>query len=117
MIETAAALVAGFAVMTGVLAVAAPPRQARIPRLVSANVARWWARESTLAAGTGWAGLDARTLVALQVCAALAAAICATSMTGLMVLAVPAAAGGASGRPAGGKSPSRTPRSPCTRRA
>ncbi len=108
MIETAAALVAGFAVMTGVLAVAAPPRQARIPRLVSANVARWWARESTLAAGTGWSGLDARTLVALQVCAALAAAICATSMTGLMVLAVPAAAGGASAVRAAVKARART---------
>src|SRR5260370_9557922 len=95
MIETAAALVAGFAVMTGVLAVAAPPRQARIPRLVSANVARWWARESTLAAGTGWSGLDARTLVALPVCAALAPPICPTSMTGLMVLAGPAVGRGA----------------------
>ena len=93
MIETAAALTAGFAVMAAVLAVGAPPPQSRIPALVSATAARWWARESALAAGTAWGWLDARTLVALEACAALAAATCATSMTGLIVLSVPAAAG------------------------
>ena len=108
MIETAAALVAGVAVMAAVLAVAAPPPQAHIPGLLSANAARWWARESTLAAGTGWSRLDARTLVALEVCAALAAAVCAMSLTGLMVLAVPAAAGGASAVRAAVKARART---------
>jgi tight adherence protein B len=96
MIETAAALIAGFAVMAAVLAVGAPPPQARIPALVFAAAARWWAHETTLAAGTGWTWLDARTLVALEACAALTAALCATAMTGLVVLVVPAAAVGAS---------------------
>jgi tight adherence protein B len=96
MIETAVALIAGFAVMAAVLAVGAPPPPSRIPALVSAGAARWWARESALAAGTDWGRLDARILVALEACAALAAAWCAASATGLIVLAIPAAAGGAS---------------------
>jgi tight adherence protein B len=95
MIETAAALVAGLAAMTAVLAVGAPQPQARIPTLVTTMAARWWTGEKALAAGTSWLWLDARTLVALEGCAALAAALCATSMTGLIVLAFPAAAGGA----------------------
>ena len=96
MIETAAALIAGFAVMAAVLAVGEPLPQSRISALVSATAARWWAREGALAAGTGWGWLDARTLLALEVCAALAAATSATSMTGLIVLSVPAAAGAVS---------------------
>lgn len=96
MIEIPAALSAGFAVMVAVLAVGAPPPRARIPVLVSATAARWWAHERTLVAATGWGWLDARTLVALEVCTALVAASCATSLTGLPVLAAPAAAGGAS---------------------
>jgi Flp pilus assembly protein TadB len=96
MIETAAALIAGFAVMAAVLAVGAPAPQSRISALVYATAARWWAREGALAAGTGWGWLDARTLLALEGCAALAAATCATLMTGLIVLSLPAAAGAVS---------------------
>jgi len=96
MIETAAALIAGFSVMAAVLAAGAPPPQARIPALVSTAAARWWAHENTLAAGTAWGWLDARTLIALEACAAVAAVLCATSMTGLIVLAVPAATAGVS---------------------
>jgi tight adherence protein B len=96
MIETAAALIAGFAVMAAVLAVGAPPPQSRIAALISATAARWWAREGALAAGTGWGWLDARTLLAVEGCAALAAATCATWMTGLIVLSVPAGAGAVS---------------------
>jgi tight adherence protein B len=96
MIETAAALIAGFSVMAAVLAAGAPPPEARIPALVSVTAARWWAHERTLAAGTAWGWLDARTLIVLEACAAVAAALCATSMTGLIVLAVPAATSGAS---------------------
>lgn len=95
MIETAAALIAGFAVMAAVLAVGAPP-QSRISALVSATAARLWAREGALADGTGWGWLDTRTLLALEICAALAAATFATSITGLIVLSVPAAAGAVS---------------------
>jgi tight adherence protein B len=95
MIETAAALVAGLAVMTGVLAVGAPAPEARIAPSVTAAAGRWWTRQAALAAGTGWPWLDGRVLTVLEICAALAAALCATSMTGLIVLAFPAAAGGA----------------------
>jgi tight adherence protein B len=96
MIETAAALIAGFAVMAAVLAVGGPPPRSRVLPLASAVTARWWANERDLAAGTDWGWLDARTLVVLEGGAALAAALCATLMTGLTVLALPAAAGGAS---------------------
>ena len=95
MIETAAALVAGVAVMAAALALGAPPPQARILAWLSAIADRWWTHETTLAAATGWGWLDGRTLVALEGCAAFAAASCATAMTGLIVLAIPAAAGGA----------------------
>ena len=95
MIETAAALAAGLAVMTAVLAVGAPQPNLRLPALVTVAAARWWTGEKALAAGTSWLWLDARTLVALEGFAAVAAALCATSMTGLIVLGFPAAAGGA----------------------
>lgn len=82
--------------MTAVLAVGAPPPQSRIRALVSAAAGRWWKQERALAAGADWGWLDARTLFALEGCAALSAAACTTSLTGLIVLAVPAAACGAS---------------------
>jgi tight adherence protein B len=63
--------------------------------LVAAATGRWWTRQTTLATGTGWPWLDGRVLMVLEVSAALAAAGCATSMTGLIVLAFPAAAAGA----------------------
>jgi tight adherence protein B len=107
MIETAA-LIAGFAVMAAVLAIGARPAQPRISALVAATAARWWAREGALAADTGWGWLDARTLLALEVCSALLAAVCATSMTGLIVLSVPAAAGAVSAARAVVKARSRT---------
>jgi Flp pilus assembly protein TadB len=108
MIETAAALIAGFAVMAAVLAIGARPAQPRISALVVATAARWWAREGALAAGTGWGWLDARTLLAVEGCAALLAAVCATSMTGLIVLSVPAAVGAVSAARAVVKARSRT---------
>jgi Flp pilus assembly protein TadB len=108
MIETAAALIAGFAVMAAVLAIGARPAQPPISALVVATAARWWAREGALAAGTGWGWLDARTLLAVEGCAALLAAVCATSMTGLIVLSVPAAVGAVSAARAVVKARSRT---------
>jgi Flp pilus assembly protein TadB len=107
MIEAAAASIAGFAVMTAVLAVAAPP-QAPVPALVTAAARSWWTRQAALAAGTGWPWLDGRVLLVLELCAGLAAALCATSMTGLIVLAFPAAAGGATAVRGAVKARSRT---------
>ena len=95
MIEAAAASIAGLAVMTAVLAVGAPPAEARVTALVAAATGTWWTRQAALAAGAGWPWLDGRVLIVLEVSAALVAALCATSVTGLIVLAVPAAAGGA----------------------
>jgi Flp pilus assembly protein TadB len=96
MIETAAALSAGAGVVIAVMAMAAPEPQPSVPVWLSGALARWWAGEVGLSAGAGWRWLDARTLVAFQCSAALASALCATALTGLIVLAVPAAAGGAS---------------------
>jgi tight adherence protein B len=65
-----------------------------IPAWLSRTARRWWAAEHALASGSGMA-LDGRTLVAIECFSALAVATCAAAMTGLLVLAVPAAAGGA----------------------
>ncbi len=96
MIETAAALSAGLGVLAAILAVGAPADQPIVPAWLSRAIAAWWSRELNLSAGTGWRWLDGPTLVACECCAALAAALTATAMTGLVVLAVPAAAGGGS---------------------
>lgn len=95
MIEMAAALVAGLGVMVAILAASAPASKGVLARL-SRLAARCWSHELTLAAETGWVWLDGRALVALECSAALAAASCAVAMTGLIVLAVPAGAGGLS---------------------
>jgi tight adherence protein B len=96
MIDTAAALSAGLGLLVAILAVGAPAHGPVVPGWLSRALASWWSRQLSLSAGTGWAWLDGPTLVAGECCAALAAAVTATAMTGLIVLAVPAAAGGAS---------------------
>jgi tight adherence protein B len=96
MIESAAALSAGLGVVAAILAVGAPAPEPAVPTWLSRAARTWWVAESLLASGTGWGWLDGRTLVVLECFAALAVALCATAMTGLVVLAVPAAAGGAS---------------------
>jgi tight adherence protein B len=108
MIEAAAASIAGFAVVTAVLAVGAPPPEGRVPALVTAAASKWWTRETALAAGTGWRWLDGRLLVALEVCGAFVSACSASVMTGLIVLALPAAAGGATAVRAAVKARSRS---------
>jgi tight adherence protein B len=95
MIEVAAALIAGVSAMTAILAVSAPSPHTTAHDWLARPAARWWSREGALAAETAWRWLDGKTLVALECCAAVAAASCVTAMTGLIVLAVPAAAGGA----------------------
>lgn len=94
MIEAAAALSAGLGVVTATLAVAAP--DPAVPAWLLRAARRWWAAENALASGAALPWLDIRTLIVLECFAALGGALCATAMTGLLVLAVPAAAGGAS---------------------
>ena len=96
MIETAAALSAGLGVLMAILMVGTPEHHPILPAWLARAAARWWSSEQRLAAEAGWKLLDARTLVVLECCAALASALCATAITGLIVLAVPGAAGGAS---------------------
>ena len=94
MIDLAAAASAGIGVALAVAAVCSP--EPRLFAWLKQATGRWWAAERALAYGTGWGWLDRWTLVALECGAALAAAVCATAVTGLTVLSVPAAAGGAS---------------------
>jgi tight adherence protein B len=95
MTETAAALLAGLCAMAAILVLGMPSSETGAPNWLASAARRWWLYEVGLAAGASWTWLDGRTLVAIECCAALAAASTVTAMTGLIVLAVPAAAGGA----------------------
>jgi tight adherence protein B len=108
MIEAVAALSAGFGVLVAVLVVGIPNHHSFVPTWLARAYARWWSSEHGLAADSGWKWLDGRALVGLECCAALASALCATAMTGLIVLAVPSAAGGASAVRAAVKSRARS---------
>jgi tight adherence protein B len=95
MIEATAALIAGLSAMAAILALGMPSSETGPSIWLAGAARRWWSHELGLAAGASWTWLDGRTLVAIECCAALAAASSVTAMTGLIVLAVPAAAGGA----------------------
>lgn len=94
MLDLAAAASAGIGMALAVVALCSPEPQPFA--WLNHATQKWWAVERALASGAGWGWLDGRTLVALECCAALATALCATTVTGLAVLSVPAAAGGAS---------------------
>jgi tight adherence protein B len=96
MTEAAAALSAGVGLLVAVLVAGTPEHHPLGPAWLARACARWWSSEHSLAAEAGWRWLDGRTLVVLECSAALASALCATAMTGLIVLAVPGAAGGVS---------------------
>jgi len=95
MIETAAAVVAGVCAAVAILAAGAPSPRVSVPAGLERAAIKWLSCEEELAAGSSWGWLDGRTLTAIECCAALAAASGVVAMTGLIVLAVPAAAGGA----------------------
>ena len=94
MLEWLAALSAGSGATVALLALFVPTPE--IVAWLRQATLQWWAAERALASGTRWAWLDGLTLVVLECCAALAGALCATAITGLAVLSVPAGAGGAS---------------------
>lgn len=97
MIEVAAAMVAGAAVCIAVLAVFAPIQIDEVPggRWMRRRWSRFWEREEALVATAGWAGLDVTGFVYTQVAAAAAGAVLGALATGLVALALPAAAGAA----------------------
>src|SRR6202521_893249 len=95
MLEVAAALSAGLATCTAIIAVAVPAPVSATgapPRLPL--IGRWLAAETLLASRAGWPWLNVRRLVASQMGIAISAAMTAYLFTGLPALAVPAALGG-----------------------
>ncbi len=108
MTEAAAALSAGLGVFLAVLVAGTPEHHPLVPTWLARAYARWWLSEQSLAAEAGWRWLDGRVLVVLECSAALASALCATAMTGLIVVAVPGAVGGVSAVRAGVKSRARS---------
>jgi Flp pilus assembly protein TadB len=108
MTEAAAALSAGLGVFLAVLVAGTPEHHPLVPTGLARAYARWWLSEQSLAAEAGWRWLDGRVLVVLECSAALASALCATAMTGLIVVAVPGAVGGVSAVRAGVKSRARS---------
>ena len=96
MLEVAAALSAGIATFSAILAFAAPARSPENPpstaRLFKV-ASRWWLSEASLARSTGWPWLTGGRLAALQVGAAIGGGAVAGALTGLAPLAAPAALG------------------------
>ncbi|HSP10251.1 MAG TPA: hypothetical protein VLU92_11725 [Candidatus Dormibacteraeota bacterium] len=96
MLEVAAAIAAGLAVLTAVLALAAPPPPSTAPRWLDSRLRKWWARQQALAIEAAVPSIDAPRFLVLQLVAALAGGLLAQTLTGLPVLALPGLLGGAS---------------------
>jgi tight adherence protein B len=96
MIDLAAAMSAGLGAALALLALSLPEPELALIAWVKHAARRWWVAEQAVASAAGWVWLDGRTLVALEFVAASAGALFATTMTGLSVLSVPGAVGGAS---------------------
>ncbi len=94
MVELAASVGAGLAVLTAVLAIAAPPPPAQAPRWLGHSLRKWWEDQESLAREAGVPSIEARRLLALQCGAAVGVGLFAENLTGLPVLAVPGALGG-----------------------
>jgi Flp pilus assembly protein TadB len=93
MIEIGAAVSAGLGALVAVLAVGVT--EPSIPRWLVRAAVHLWTDEKALAGRAGWSWLDGRSLVAIEGLAAVACASGAIAITGLLVLALPAAAAGA----------------------
>jgi Flp pilus assembly protein TadB len=94
MLEIAAALSAGLATCTAILAVALPaPSSNRTARWPLHLISRLVAAETSLAVRTGWPWLTVRKLIAAEMVAAFGAAVATGVLTGLPALAAPAALG------------------------
>lgn len=96
MLEVAAALSAGLATFAAILAVgvpAPPPEDAPLNPWLFKFGTELWSAEASLVRSAGWPWLTTLRLAALQLAAAFAGGIFASSITGLVPLAVPAAVG------------------------
>jgi len=96
MVELGAALAAGIAVLTAVLAIAAPPPPSSTPLWLDGRLRRWWAEQQSIANDAAVPSIDARRFLVLQLAAGLAGGLFAEALTGLPVLGLPGALGGAS---------------------
>lgn len=96
MVEVVAATAAGLAVLTAILAIAAPPPPSTAPLWLERSLRKWWAEQESIARDVAIPSIDASRLLALQFAAGLAVGSIAVTMTGLPVLALPGALGGAS---------------------
>lgn len=96
MVEAAASIGAGLAVLTAVLAVASPPPPSAAPRRLESAVRKWWVKQESLARDAAVPSIDAGRFLALQCAAGLAVGLFAETLTGLPVLGLPGALGGAS---------------------
>jgi Flp pilus assembly protein TadB len=95
MLEVAGAMSAGLAVLTAVLAVAAPPPAPTSPPWLTRALRRWWAEQESLARDADVPSIDAKRVFALQCAAAFGVGLFAEMATGLAVLGLPGALGGA----------------------
>lgn len=95
MLEAAAATCAGLGVTLAILALDLSPGSPPDARWAIQPARAWFGAQGAVARRSGWSWLDGRAFVGLQCLAALLCAAAAASMTGLPVLAVPGAFGGA----------------------
>jgi Flp pilus assembly protein TadB len=91
MLEAVAALSAGLGVALAVLALDSPADE----RWAIQPLRGWFNEQAGVALASGWPWLDGRSYIALQGAAAVGCGAVASLMTGLAVLAVPGAVGGA----------------------
>jgi Flp pilus assembly protein TadB len=96
MLEAVAAIVAGLAVLTAILAAAAPPHASAAPPWLMRSLRQWWAMQESLGRDADLPSINAARFIALQCFAGFAGGSCAVAVTGLPVLALPGALGGAS---------------------
>jgi Flp pilus assembly protein TadB len=96
MLEVAAAICAGLGVLTGVLAVTAPAPASEPPGWIVRPFLLWWSGREAMVSDAGITWLDATRLAAAECAAAIACAAMAAFATGLPVLALSGAVGGAS---------------------
>jgi Flp pilus assembly protein TadB len=100
MLETVAALSAGFGTFAAIMVLGVPaelsqvaePTRAWLPGFASSA----WSAEGALAASAGWPWLGAGGLVLIEIFAAIVGATAAAALTGLPALAAPGAIGAAS---------------------
>lgn len=89
--EVAAAISAGLGVALAILAFGSPAG----PRWAVQPLAAWFRTEAGVALASGWPWLDGRAYIALQCVVAVGCAASTSALTGLAVLALPGAVGGA----------------------